>query len=636
MTPFRLAPTREGPTLDRRQLTADTVHLLATGEVDRIFGPPGTGKTTTLAKGVCATALARGKDSMAIASFTTTSARAIADKAYEVANGNAAALVPHRDISTLHSFGYRAIRTEGVEVALEPRVLADWNATAPLEWRVTPDGRKATPDMAADTGMLGGEGDGTEAHNGDQLLSALDMARATLTPEHDWPLPLRKFSQAWEAWKTASGAVDFADMIHLALERALDGEAAPGNPQVFIVDEAQDLTPAEFALALAWGGKCDKTIFAGDDDQAINEWRGGSAAPLLAIGLDKDGNRRDDMVVVDRVLDQSFRVPSSVHAVAERWIKGVSSRHEKVYHPRDEVGTIHTSGYSMADPQMADLVRADIAAGKSVMLLATCGYHLTPVINRLRAEGIPFHNSFRPAEPRWNPLRSAGRGLSTTERLLRYLVLDERIPPRVLRDAAGNDVVFPRHRFWTGEDVRAWMTMVSTRAAQLAPGANAAIDLLPDGEVPYELLSPLWNDNAKSDEKRDAARASRQQALEPDLEWLLGVVTKTYADKLVYPAQVVRNHGIAALDTEPLVTVGTVHSVKGGGADRVYLSPDMSSAAAAQWHKGGSVRDQTRRLFYVGLTRAQESVVLLQNARGHSMTRRLLLPPELEVRPAVA
>lgn len=619
-------------------LSADLVHTLAAGHVRRIFGPPGTGKTTTLANGVCSTALARGKDSMAVTSFTTTAAHNIADSAFRAAKGNIAAQVPRTCISTLHSFGFRAIRTDGVEVALEPRVLADWNASAPLEWRITADSRRSTPDMAADLGMLGGSGDedaGATVRNGDQMLAALDMMRATLVPSTEWPPALRTFADRWTAWKATSGAIDFSDMIHLALERALQGEAAPGSPQVLIVDEAQDLTPAEFALALTWGATAGETVLAGDDDQAINEWRGGSAAGLLRIGQDADGRVRDDMAVDDRVLEQSYRIPGSVHAVAERWIGRVSTRHPKVYNPRDEVGEIRLSSRVLSDPNLVDMVAADVAEGRSVMVLASCGYQLFPVINRLRAEGVPFHNPFRPAEGRWNPLRPPARGLSTPERLYRYLVLGE-MPPQVLHNADGSTVEFPRTRFWTGEDIRAWTAMVSARSAHLRRGSGEAVNLLPAGEVPYELLSPLWDVGNRDPKRAEAATASMKRALQPDLDWLLGVVTKSYEDKLKYPAGVVRRYGAVALDTEPLVMVGTIHSFKGGGADVVYLSPDLSTAAAIQWHKGGAERDQIIRQFYVAMTRAKRKCVVLNSGSGYSVPRRMLLPADLEVRGAVA
>ena len=65
------------------------------------------------------------------------------------------------------------------------------------------------------------------------------------------------------------------------------------------------------------------------------------------------------------------------------------------------------------------------------------------------------------------------------------------------------------------------------------------------------------------------------------------------------------------LDT-PRVVVGTIHSVKGGQADVVYLFPDLSQAADAQYGRGGVDRDSVVRLFYVGATRAYEQLHVCQ------------------------
>jgi superfamily I DNA/RNA helicase len=54
--------------------------------------------------------------------------------------------------------------------------------------------------------------------------------------------------------------------------------------------------------------------------------------------------------------------------------------------------------------------------------------------------------------------------------------------------------------------------------------------------------------------------------------------------------------------------VGTIHSVKGGEADVVYLFPDLSQAGAAQYASMGTARDAVIRQFYVGATRAREKL----------------------------
>lgn len=72
--------------------------------------------------------------------------------------------------------------------------------------------------------------------------------------------------------------------------------------------------------------------------------------------------------------------------------------------------------------------------------------------------------------------------------------------------------------------------------------------------------------------------------------------------------------GVRLLSETPKVVVGTIHSVKGGEADVVYLLPDLSQAGMAQWVGADIESAAIRRLFYVGMTRARESLVLCNPA----------------------
>lgn len=904
-------------------LTASTVHLLARGEVERIWGPPGTGKSTTL-KGIIKDLVAEdGPDSVVVTSFTVTAARSI---------GSMDLGLPERQVGTLHSLAYRALGTP--DVALDPKIIRDWNSRVGPQWRITPDGRRGHPDTAD---SASGAGDGNE------LLSVYDVARSQLVPHGAMPAAVREFATAWEGWKKHADAVDFCmdertevftsrgwllgndvregdlvrsinpatgfaewqpvesvyrrlgqtrmihmknavhdsmttpdhkwlvnrrdsqenwsrawitteklnstariiraavsgdtpteskytdafvelaawwftegsycsgyrggqisqshrinpiytarieaalralcgspgllrdglvrwsisrsekrgmtfyvlggdlveeldavapdkvpsidflaqltpaqvrmfvdtaldadghrcasawtfeqrdqrrteslaaaaslagmsvtfaeprlmrtgyfhavtvstrrlqavvpgtttghskgtrtavdyngliwcptvaryhnflarrngktyytgntDMIQIALERALDGERAPGNPRVLISDEAQDMTPLETALVLAWGALASgRTILALDDDQAINAWRGGDPSPILALGTGIDGGARDGVTLIDRPLEQSWRIPAALHAVAQCWIELCGHRREKVYRPRDVDGQVYAVGHTLADMPTAKAIARDAANGRSVMVLAGCEYMLRPLISNLKTLGVPFSNHYRPAEPRWNPLTSAS-GMTTAERLHRYLVLDERL-------------MGDRSRRWTGDDVRAWIELVATKEAGLVRGAKTMAKHFPSGELSIAQVEGLFADDE-----------SLLRAVEPELQWLLECSRglKGVSDKLAYPAKVAREYGPAALADPPLVTVGTVHSVKGGQADVVYLSPSVSGAGWAEWMRGGQSRDNTVRQFYVGLTRAITTCVVLGSTE-RSVPRNTLCPPELMLR----
>lgn len=580
------------------------------GVAHQVYGPPGTGKTRFLTEKVKQIVQEHGPEAVSIASFSVTAAKEI---------GSRGTGLPARRVGTLHSFAYRSLGS-GLNVALDPKVLADWNKAVGAEWRLTADTRRAAPQAATEGGgpVSGG--------GGDDLLAALDRARATFTDPADYPPDLAAFAGMWTEWKQANEAVDYTDMIEGALERARDGEAAPGRPSVFIVDEAQDNTPLETELVLAWGRQASSLVIALDDDQAIMEWRGGDPRRLLTLGADGDN------YTVDRlVLGKSWRVPRSVHAIAERWVHRLSLRQEKVYAPRTRFegdrdtgeiieGAAYGVSESVQDPELADRIEEAIERDRTVMVIASCAYMLEPLTKTLRERGIPFHNPFRPTEARWNPL-GGGNGTSTAERVFRYLVLDPDLPPRQILDEAGNLLSVDRSRPWTGEDVRAWLPLLSSEAAGLRRGVKAHADQLPDGEVPWESIAELFADEE-----------SLNKAVTPDLEWLAGAILPSRAKQVAYPLQVARKRGPAALDEKPKVVLGTIHSVKGAAADIVYVAPDMSAAGIAQMTASVSGRDQTIRLFYVAMTRAFEELRLLApfSPRNY-LRRRDLMPSELEV-----
>lgn len=570
------------------------------GHLERIFGPPGTGKTTELAKLVRSLITKHGTDCLLVSSFAVTAAKEIAGRF-----ADDGLRPPDRAIGTLHSHAFRSVGHGAV--ALDVKTLADWNNSNP-DWRITPDTRRSG-NSGGDTG---GFARPASAVTGDELIASLDKLRATMTPVDEWPANVRRFAERWENWKREAEALDYTDMIEMALERARDGEPAPGNPQFFIADEAQDQTPLESALVMAWGEQAEKLYVGFDDDQAINRWRGGDPEPLLTIDLGPDGE------LTDRVLDQSYRVPESVRLVAQRWVERLNHRQEKVYRPRINAdgsvarGAAYKVPESLRDSALLDRIESDLdAPGKqSVMVIASCNYMLEPLLSGLRARGIPFHNPFRPAEIRWNPLGGATGGVSTAERVYRYMIMDERL------DGHGG-------RLWTGEDVQMWMEMVKLGPAGMVRGAKKMASLFDkDAEVPEASVRALFQDDE-----------TFGWAVTPDVNWLSQALLAGRDKTAAYPIEIVRQHGPGAISERPRLVVGTIHSVKGAAADIVYVAPDISTAGQRNAAESPAGRDELIRLFYVAMTRAYRELRLLQTAGMQYVERAELLPPELEVMP---
>src|SRR5882762_483552 len=557
------------------------------GAVTRVWGPPGTGKTRYLADRVSKIIEQGGPDCTLISSFSTTAANEITSRFKD-------GIRPSKKmVGTLHSHAYRSAG-HGT-VALDPKVISDWNSQVTPEMRVTPDNRR----NGGDTGSF--VSDPAKAVTGDDLLGCLDLLRARMTDAADWPQNVTEFARRWTAWKADAGAMDFTDMIEGALRRACDGERAPGNPSFIISDESQDQTPLETALILPWGHPAERLVLAMDDDQAINQWRGGDALPLLQL-------RGPD--VSDHVLGKSHRVPESVRLIAERWIRHVSVRKEKAYTARTRLegdvdtgeiigGTAFNVPESLGDAKLVTRIVRDLDAGKSVMVIASCNYMLQPLIANLRQEGVPFHNPYRPLEGRWNPFGVAREdGMATAERVYHYLVLAD--------------------RDWTGDDIRAWMELVKIKDAGLVTSAKRDVVNWAQEAIPYEDVASLF----KTEEALD-------WATQPDPDWLESCLLAAKKPVAEYPLAVARQHGHNALKNKPRVTVGTVHSVKGAGDDIVYMAPNVSGASVRSIKSGKDGRDEAIRLFYVGMTRAKESLRVLAPGSGQHIPG--LIPTDLEV-----
>jgi DNA helicase II / ATP-dependent DNA helicase PcrA len=587
------------------------------GRVHLVFGPPGTGKTHYLTNQVRRVVEQHGPESLVVVSFSVTAAREISGRGLGL---------PDRAVGTLHSLAYRAIG-HSLDVALDPKVLAGWNQDVGSEWRITPDNRRASAAAATE----GGGGNTVMPASGDDLISSLDKARAMGEDPADYPPDLASFATAWHKWKDEVQAVDYTDMIELALELARAGEPAPGNPMVLVVDEGQDLTALEVQLVLAWGRLAKSVVIALDDDQAIMEWRG--ANPTLLLDLESQGFEVDRLV-----LDKSHRVPWAVHRIADRWVHRISARQEKVYKPRTVLepllhdgkpvveedgrpamrdtgvkveGAAYLVPQSLGSAELISEIDAELlATDRTIMVIASCTYMLDQMIRGLREAGIPYWNPLRPSEGRWNPFNAAN-GMSTAERVSRYLLPHEGMGER--------------GRLWTGEDLRAFVPLLDVQKAGLRRGLKSSLDALPKGEISEQDFTALFPGLDEFDLDR---------VLSADPEWFAGALMASKAKLCAFPLQVVRKRGVLALADNPRVLIGTIHSVKGGVSDVVYVSPDLSAAGVGQLDSING-RDQMRRLFYVAVTRAREELRVLAPDNPRNFIKRAdLLPPDLEVLPA--
>jgi len=121
-----------------------------------------------------------------------------------------------------------------------------------------------------------------------------------------WSVEFEKVVNVWEAWKREHGVHDFYEQ----LEAALNGSLPP--MKLLVVDEYHDVYPLMALVAERWIESADTSIVAGDPDQVVNSYAG--ADPRFFEQLD-DRLSKDLPVVT---LPRSYRVPDEHYAVAKR------------------------------------------------------------------------------------------------------------------------------------------------------------------------------------------------------------------------------------------------------------------------------------------------------------------------------
>ena len=476
-------------------------------------------------------------------------------------------------VGTLHSHCWHALG--GPEIA-EANV-DEWNRDNPA-LAITPVKRQSKLD-----GEEGGGDDSEAEKRGDELLQQLNRYRGQMLPgpHGAWNEPLIAFEKRWTEYKRQNGLLDFTDLIETCLR---DVALAPRSPSVIFADEAQDLNRMQLSLVRKWGERASYFIVAGDDDQTIYTFTG--AAPEAFLDPDvPDGHKI--------VLKQSYRVPRAVHRFAEDLIHQVTRRQEKDYLPRPAEGAVDRfsrDGYLRTEYAILKTATEHIEQGQTVMFLASCAYMLRSLLAVLRKHGIPFHNPYRRSNGFWNPLR-IGRRTSSAGRILSLLVAHP--------DFGEN------HRPWTNGDVVLWAEVLQSKGI-LRHGLKAKLKAADVGKpATLERLDQIFEPAAL-----ESLMAAWEGSCCDLLEWWQARLTTEVRQRVQFPALVAAKRGPQALVGEPLVTVGTIHSVKGGQADVVYLFPDLSQAGDAQYRRDGPPRDSVIRQFYVGATRAREKLYI--------------------------
>lgn len=349
----------------------------------RYFGPPGTGKTTTLLNQVDSL-LSGGMNPNDIGYFAFTRKAAHEARDRAVARFN---LDPEKDFTyfrTLHSLAFQMLGMTGAQV-VNDQALRKFGEHTGINLS------SGGSEHAAEDGFV-------VVQSNNPIMRAVDLARNSLLGTRhayntaELQIPFYEFEHLFKEYnkfKEINGLKDFTDMMVELSER-------PGSIpilKVVFLDEAQDLTPLQWRVAEHLSNRSDRMFIAGDDDQGIYRWAGA------------DTDRFVSLTGGSEILSQSYRIPRSVHKVAGSVVSRIRKRQKKSWLPRRDEGSV-TKIY---DPDTVDF------SDGTWLVMAQANYMLDDLSESLLSNGQYFERrgsasltkNVRNAIGSWNHLCSS-------------------------------------------------------------------------------------------------------------------------------------------------------------------------------------------------------------------------------------
>lgn len=185
------------------------------------------------------------------------------------------------------------------------------------------------------------------------------------------------FKNKYRRWLEENDYIDFEGM----LERGIVEEKVP-PVDLLCVDEWQDLSPLQVKQVTFWSQHIPVSVHAGDDDQTIHAWAGARHEDFINFPT---FTPQEKEVVV---LNKTYRLPTRVLDMSVNFIKKNKNRIDKQFVSANDIpGRI---GYSHID-KVADVLKEELKKGTCKLLVRNRA--LIPyLVGDLTKRGVPTSN----------------------------------------------------------------------------------------------------------------------------------------------------------------------------------------------------------------------------------------------------
>lgn len=272
--------------------------------ITKIFGPPGTGKTTWILNKI-EELLEKGvrPNKISFVSFTNKAVDELIDRALKKFNRYEKDDFPW--FRTIHSLCNK-VRKDNLRILSQNELL------------------KFAKEYGLDCSNFYSLEDGCGAKTGDKILQIENLARLRqVSLEEQFEdskitefsfFSVKTWREKYEEFKKIKKYIDFTDLLE-NFDFVLDVD-------YFFIDEAQDLSTLQWKVVEKVSKKALKIYIAGDDDQSIYKWAGADTKYFLNI-YDKN----------DIILTQSYRLSPRIFKSAKKILDRINFRKEKIFYP---------------------------------------------------------------------------------------------------------------------------------------------------------------------------------------------------------------------------------------------------------------------------------------------------------------